>query len=224
MADLKLAAQPRTQIGRKVRQLREAGLVPIVVYGKGLETLHLQVSARNLERVFSLGGGSQLLEIVVEGGSTTNVLLRELQRNPVNHRYLHADFYAVNMLEKQEVTSQVIGVNAPEFEVGLMMLQALDSVTISALPSDIPASIEVDLSELSLENSITIADLPVLPGVEYVNDLEEAVFTVIATREEELDEEPVLDEDAEPEVIGEEGEAEDGQAQAEESEESEAEE
>jgi large subunit ribosomal protein L25 len=203
MAELKLTAQPRTLFGRKVRQLREQGLVPVVVYGKTVEPSHLQVNHRNLERVLTHGGASQLFEVEVEGGAKTNVLLREVQRHPVNYRYLHADLYAVNMMEKQLVSIQVVAAGEePEFEVGLMLLQALDSINISALPADIPASIAVDISELSMENSITVADLPVIPGVEYTDALDEVVFTVVATREEELDE-PIVDEDAEPEVIGE---------------------
>lgn len=213
MADLKVSAQPRTLFGRKVRQLRERGLVPVVVYGGTMETAHLQVSERNLERLLTHGGASQLFEVNVEGGPTTNVLLRDFQRHPVSHRYLHADFYAVNMTEKQEVSIQIVATGEePEFEVGLMMLQALDAVMISALPADIPASIEVDISEVSMENSITIADLPAVPGVEYIDPAEEVVFTVVATREEDLDEE-IVDEDAEPELVGEEGE--EGQAEGE---------
>lgn len=203
MADLKLPAQKRTHFGRKVRQLRQKGIVPVVIYGKGQENSHLQVTERNLERVLTHGGASQLFEVEIEGGATTNVLLRDVQRNPVNHRFIHADFYAVNMREKQEVSIQVVGVGQePEFEVGLMLLQALDSVIISALPADIPASIEVDISELSLENSITIADLPAIQGVEYVGEPDEVVFTVVMTREEDLDEE-IVDDGAEPEVVGE---------------------
>jgi large subunit ribosomal protein L25 len=119
---------------------------------------------------------------------------------------MHADFYAVDMTQKQEVEIQVVAAGEePEFEVGLMLLQALDSVTISALPADIPASIEVDISELSMDNPITIADMPAIPGVEYVTPEEEVVFTVIATREEDLDEE-IAEEDVEPELVGEEGE------------------
>lgn len=206
MADLKIAAQPRHHFGRKVRQLREKGIVPVVVYGETIPATHLQVTERNLEYILSHGGASQLFEVNVEGGATTNVLLRDFQRDPVSHRFIHADFYAVDMTQKQDVSIQVVAAGEePEFEVGLMLLQALDSVNISALPADIPASIEVDISELSLENSITVADLPALSGVEYTDPPEEVVFTVVMTREEDLDEE-IVDEDAEPELVGEEGE------------------
>ncbi len=200
MSDLKLDAQPRTLTGRKVRQLRSQGLVPVVVYGKRQKPMNLQVQARSLERVLHQGGTSQLVQVQVEGGESLNVLIREVQRHPVNHQYLHADFYAVNMAEKQQVEVPVVAVGRPEsLATGLMMLQALDSVEVEALPADIPASIEVDVTGLALDEPITVADLPRLPGVEYLHDPEEVVFTMITTRVEE--EEEVVEEAAEPEVV-----------------------
>lgn len=201
MSDLKLDAQPRTVTGRKVRQLRNRGLVPVVVYGKQQQPMNLQVQARSLERVLHHGGTSQLVQVQVEGGESLNILIRDVQRHPVNHQYLHADFYAVNMAEKQQVEVPVVAVGRPESLVtGLMMLQALDSVEVEALPADIPASIEVDVTGLTPEEPITVADLPRLPGVEYLNDPEEVVFTMIATRVEE-EEEAEEEEAAEPEVV-----------------------
>jgi large subunit ribosomal protein L25 len=142
-----------------------------------------------------------LVQVVVEGGTTHNVLIREVQRHPVSHRYLHADFYAVNMNEKQEVSVPVVAAGKPAALVtGLMVLQGLDMVEISALPADIPASIEVDITGLDPENPITVAHLPTLPGVEYLNDPTEHLFTMIATREEVIEEEPT-EVEAEPEVV-----------------------
>ena len=203
MAELKLDARPRTLIGRKVRQLRTQGLVPVVVYGKTQEPINLQVTVRGLDRALQHGGLSQLVEVNVEGGATHNILVREVQRDPVTKHYLHADFYAVNMLEMQEVSISVVSVNRPENVVaGLMIFQALDSVEIRALPADIPASIEVNISRLDLEHPITIADLPSIPGVEYLNDPEEHVFTMITTRVVEEEEEEVEEVSVEPEVVG----------------------
>jgi large subunit ribosomal protein L25 len=201
MAELILSAQPRTITGRKVSQLRRQGLVPVVVYGQGNPPVSLQVPERQLELTLHHGGFSQLVRVQVEGGATHNVLIREVQRHPVSHHYLHADLYAVNMNEKQEVSVPVVGVGKPlALTTGLMVLQPLDIVEISALPADIPASIEVDITNLDLENPITVADLPVLSGVEYLNAPGEYIFSLIETREEVLEEEPV-EEAAEPEVV-----------------------
>lgn len=204
MPELKMTARPRQVTGRKVRRLRQQGWVPVVVYGKDQAPVNLQVSARQLELTLMHGGISQLVQVEVEGGATHNVLVREVQRHPVTRNFLHADLYAVNMSEKQEVSVPVTSVGRPEaLAAGLMVLQALDSVTIRALPSDIPGVIEADITHLSPEHPITVGDLPSLPGVEYVADPAEHVFSMIATRAavEEEEAEEVEEEMAEPEVV-----------------------
>ena len=216
MADLKLDAQPRTLTGRKVRQLRAQGLVPVVVYGNNQEPVNLQVNARSLELTLRHGGFSQLVEVNVQGGSKHNVLVRELQRHPVTNRFTHVDLYAVNMNEKQHSSVQVVSTGKPAAQAGgMMVLQERDSVDIEALPADIPATIEVDITELDLERPITIADLPQLPGVVYLGEESQTVFTLQLPRVEEI-EEPVAEEGAEPEVVGRESDEEDEAADNEE--------
>lgn len=207
MSTLQLEAQPRELTGRKVRQLRAKGLVPVVVYGNIDEPEILQIPERNLERTLQGGGSSQLVELQVEGGSKHNVLLRDIQRHPVRRTLMHADFYAVNMREKQEVDVSIVSINQPAAMAGgLLILQALDSVTLEALPTDIPAVIEVDITELNIDNAITVADLPHMEGVEYLTDAEEPVFTMQATREETAedlaDEEGLAEDGAVPELVG----------------------
>jgi len=203
MSELTINAFPRTVTRRKVRQLRREGLVPVIVYGEATQPVNLQVRSRELDRVLQHGGHSQLVTVSVEGGDTHNILVKEIQRDPVSREFLHADFYAVNMTEEQEVTVTVNSIGRPEALVtGLMFYQHLDAVHIRALPSDIPAEIEVDVTELDLENPITIADLPAVPGVTYVGEPDEIVFSLITTRVEEEEEEEEEEEMVEPEVLG----------------------
>jgi len=180
--------------------------VPVVVYGNIDEPEILQVNDRNLERTLQGGGASQLVELQVEGGQKHNVLIRDIQRHPVRRTLLHADFYAVNIREKQQVSVSIVSVNQPDAMAGgMLVLQAMDSIEIEALPTDIPAQIEIDISMLDLDNALTVADLPALNGVEYLAELDEAVFTMQVTREEEeapIDAEDVLEEGVEPELVG----------------------
>lgn len=208
MAELKLAAQPRTLVGRKVRQLRTQGLLPVVVYGKKQkEAASLQVETRTFERVLHAAGFSQLVTIDVDGGTSHNVLIRDIQRHPVTHTPIHVDFYAVDMTEKQQVAIPVHSTGkVAAMESGLMVYQSLDQITVEALPADIPSSVEIDISELTLENSILVSDLPEIQGVSYVNEPDEAIFTLITTRgaaeeEEEAEDELIEDEGAEPELV-----------------------
>lgn len=202
MSELKLSAQPRSLTGRKVRQLRRAGLVPVTVYGKKQTAESLQVVERSFERVLQAAGFSQLVQIDVEGGSTHNVLIRAVQRHPVTHSFLHADFYAVDLTEKQQVQVPVHSTGKPAaLAQGLIVLQSLDHVTVEALPTNIPTHIDVDITNLSLENPITVANLPVIEGVEYINDAEDAVFTMVVTRAAESDAADGVPAVAEPELV-----------------------
>ncbi len=214
MSELKLDAQLRELKGRKVRQLRRQGIVPVTVYGQGEEPMSLQVDARNLDFLLHHGATSQLVELTVDGGEVKNVLVRDIQRDPVRHFLMHADFYAVNMRQKQIVTVPIHGVGEPDaLAAGLMMLQALDQVEIEALPAAIPAVIEVDVTSLTLEDSITVSDLPQMDGVEYTTPLDETVFTMVAARTAEEEEEEMLEgeEMIEPEVVGAEDEDEEAE-------------
>lgn len=202
MSDLKLDAQPRTLVGRKVRQLRRQGLVPVTIYGKKQTAENLQVVERSLDRVLRAAGFSQLVQVDVEGGSTHNVLIRDVQRHPVTHSFLHADLYAVDLTEKQQVQVPVHATGKPEtLAQGLMVLQSLDHVTVEALPGNIPTHIDVDITNLSLEHPITVAQLPVIEGVEYQNDAEDSLFMMIVTRAAEADAAAEAANSAEPELV-----------------------
>lgn len=205
MAELKLAAQPRTLIGRKVRQLRTQGLLPVVVYGKKIQdATSLQVETRSFERILHAAGHSQLVTIAVDGGATHNVLIREVQHHPVTHIPTHVDFYAVDMSEKQQVAIPVHATGKVAImEAGLMVLQSLDTVTVEALPANIPANVEVDITNLTMETPVTVGDLPVIEGVAYVNDPDESIFMLIATRggAQEASDEAEDETSAEPELV-----------------------
>ncbi len=205
MSDLKFTAQPRTLVGRRVRQLRRQGLVPATLYGKTLAAQNLQFAERTFERVIQAAGFSQLVQVDVEGGSTHNVLIRAVHRHPVTHSFMHVDLYAVDLTVKQQVQVPVHSTGKPAALVtGVMVLQALEHVTLEALPRDIPTHLEVDITDLTTDNSITVAQLPVIAGVEYLNAPEDAIFTMLATRsEEETEAVPEAEVEAEPALVGE---------------------
>lgn len=201
MSELKLEANRRELTGRKVGQLRRQGLVPVVVYGNIKQPVNLQVDIKLLERVLHSGGDTRLVEVTVSEGGKHNVLVKNVQREPVGHRLLHADFYAVNMAEKQHVSVPLVAAGKPLGMVaGLMVLKLHEAIRIEALPADIPGEIEIDITPLTLERPITIADLPQVRGVSYLDDAEEVLFNLQHTREEAA-EEAAEEVAAEPEVV-----------------------
>ena len=203
MSDLKIEAAHRSLTGRKVSQLRRQGLVPVVVYGNVSAPESLQVDARLLERALHAGGATRVVEVSVKGGSVHNVLVKNVQREPVGHSLLHADFYAVNMSEKQRVMVPIVPIGKlGGTTTGVMVLQIHETIHIEALPADIPSEIEVDVAMIALDRAITIADLPVLKGITYLDPEEEILFNMQETRAE-LAEEAAEAEgtSAEPEVV-----------------------
>ena len=208
MSTLTLNANARSLTGRKVRRLRPEGIIPVVIYGRGLDPQNAQVDSMEFERVLRDGGNSQLVKIHLEG-QEHNVLVREIQRHPVRHNLLHADFYAVSMTETQHVSVPLVSVGTADASADVVMVQAMDHVEIEALPANIPAFIEVDVSVLEGPESepITVANLPNIPGVTYISDPDEPIYSLILSRaavsqdEEELEDE-LLASGAEPEVIG----------------------
>jgi large subunit ribosomal protein L25 len=204
MSDLNLKAEQRNITGRKVSQLRREGLVPVVVYGAISAPINLQVAARDLERTLHAGGASQVVSVAVAGGSKHNVLIKSIQREPVSHSLMHADFYAINMNEKQHVSvSLVASGKASGMAAGLMFYQPHEMLRIEALPADIPAEIVMDIEALTLETPIHVRDLPVVKGVAYLDDPDEVVFSLITTRagEAETTEEEAEEGEIEPEVV-----------------------
>jgi large subunit ribosomal protein L25 len=200
MDELKLVADRRELTGRKVGQLRRQGLVPVVVYGNVKQPVNLQVDIKMLERMLHAGGDTRVVEVTVSDGGKHNVLVKNVQREPVGHRLLHADFYAVNMSEKQRVTVPLVAIGKPGGMVtGVMVLKLHEAIHIEALPADIPGEIEVDISAMTMERPITIADLPNVKGVSYVDDPEEVLFNLQLTREEVAEEAAAAE--AEPEVV-----------------------
>ncbi len=215
MSDLNLTADPRSLTGRKVRQLRRGGLVPVVVYGRVDTPVNLQVDRISLEKALHHGAMSQLVRITVSDGQQHNVLIRDTQRDPVTAHLLHADFYAVSMTETQEADVALVGIGVPAVMAGNeLILQNLDTITVEALPADIPASIEVDLTGLTGDQPIFVSDLVATPGVTFLAEPDEVIFSIVASRvdAEEEDEEDALEalealdyggdeEPVEPEVI-----------------------
>ncbi|RLT45550.1 MAG: 50S ribosomal protein L25 [Chloroflexi bacterium] len=207
MSELRIDAQLRDVTGHKVKHLRKQGMVPVVIYGQDSQPVNAQVDSMNLDRLLHTGGATQLVELTMTGGGLHNVLIREVQRHPVRRNPTHVDFYSVNMLAKQQVRVPVVVVGRlPSSAAGMVLIQAMSDVEIEALPSAIPAHIEVDISVLNGTDTerITIAGLPVLAGITYLDDADESVFSLIASRTEtEADKTGIEgDVEAEPEVIG----------------------
>jgi len=195
---LELKAQKREIFGKQVKGLLEGGFVPVEVYGNGSENLHLQVSFKELKKIYKEAGESSLINIIVDGDKNGfPVLIKDIQFNPVFDTIIHADFYLVNMKEKieAEIPLIFIGESPAVKEFGGVLVKAIDQVEIEALPSDIPHSIDVNLSVLvEMYQSIHVKDLEIPKGVRLLTDPETVVVKVIEVAKEKEIVVPVVEE------------------------------
>ncbi len=226
MDTITLKLSPREITGRKVSQLRRQGMVPVHMYGRGIDSLPLQVEGSVLRTLIPRAARNIPIEVEIEGGKGDNVcFIREIQRHPVTEDLLHVDFMRVDVTRR--ITAAVpidLQGEAPAVEnMEGTLLQTLPTLEVQALPMNIPAVFTIDVTDLDdFEKSIRVSDLTIPEDVTVVNDADEMVARVIAPRLEE--EEAVEEEGLEEGIEGEEGEeGVEGAAEGEEAGEAEAE-
>ncbi len=212
-----LHARPRAERGKSAaRAMRRAGRTPAVVYGHTTANQELSVDTLELDRLLSLISiDNTLIDLSIENGRASKVLIRELQRHPFKPFVYHVDFYEVTAGEKLQVNVPVhlIGVPVGVREEGGVLQQPLHEVEVECLPANIPEEVQLDVSRLEIGDHITVATLRI-PDAEILDDPELTVCsvvppTIVKEPEEEVEaEEGVL----EPELIGEEDEGEPGEA------------
>lgn len=185
---MELQAQHRTVLGKKVSALRRQGLVPCNVYGKGKESLPLQVPAHDLQTLLHRAGHNDVVTLTVpaaEGYRRTThetVMVRELETDPVSNQLLHAAFMRVGARDHIEVAVDlVLTGEAPgeKLKKGTVV-PGQSSIHVTGTPASVPSVIEVDVSSLQeTTDVIRVKDLQLPRGVEAVTDSEAVVATLI---------------------------------------------
>ena len=187
----KLSAKLREILGRKTRKFRKDGLIPAVVYGKGIEAKNLWVRNLEMEKFLKNSGESTIIELTLEGGEKFNVVINEIQRDPVRDTLSHVDFFRVRMDEKieKDVPLEFVGESPAVKEQGGMLVKSLDELPVKCFPGDLPGEINIDISVLkTFEDRISVADLRLSDKIEVLIDPETVIATVEEPRsQEELD-------------------------------------
>lgn len=183
--------------------LRGEGNVPGVVYGYKMETTPITVSEIDLIKTLRESGRNGVISLEI--GKSTNVVLSDYQMDSLKGSFKHVDFLAINMSEEIDVdaTVHLVGESPGEKEGGVVT-QPNREVTIRVKPSDIPDSVDIDISELAIGDSVSVSDIRDKFSFEILNDDDFLLISVTAPRtEEELEELETTDEgEEEPEVIG----------------------
>ena len=200
MADtLTISLDPRTLIGKKVKNLRKSGIIPVHLYGQGLDSQALQCEAKTLYRLLSEAGMNTPITVTIPGQEEQRLtFVREIQWDPMRGELLHVDFLNVDVAN--EITAMVPIVltgespaaqNTPDASVG----QLLREVEVRALPLDVPSEIPVDLG-LIVEpgDVIRLSDITLPDRVSSLTDLDEVIARIEIIRAEvEVEEEESLE-------------------------------
>jgi large subunit ribosomal protein L25 len=168
MSRPKLSAQPRSVQGKAVKHLRGDGVLPAVVYGRGHDSTMIQLDAHEFELLRRRTGRNTLVDLSLDGGKATPVLLQTVQEHPVTRRPLHADFLVVAMTEEMtvDVAVAMVGSSSAIDRMGGVLLHLRESVQVRALPDNLPSSLELDITSLeSFDDVLHVSDLSVPEGV-----------------------------------------------------------
>jgi large subunit ribosomal protein L25 len=201
-----LEAKTRAESGKGVaRKLRGEGKIPAVIYGHGREPEALVIDTVAFSKTLGSVSGATIIEVTVDGKAPVKALIREIQRNPIRPAdVIHLDLYEVKADEKITVKVPVHLVGTPDGvrNSGGILDHSIREMEIEVFPGDIPASIDIDVTALTIGHSIYVRDVTV-PKVKVLNDPNIPVCSVVAPRAEEVvapvpGEVPVT---AEPELI-----------------------
>ena len=205
MATASLTASRRTDTGKGVaRSLRRDGRIPAVIYGhnRAPEALAL-VSAAFGRLLTGISAGSTILDVTVDGQAPVKALIREIQRHPLRATdILHVDLYEVSANEKitLEVPVHLVGTSDGVRNFGGILDQVLHKLQIRVFPADIPAGIDIDVTNLGIGKSIFVRDVKLAKG-EILNEPTLPVCSCVAPRTEETTAAATTEAPTEPELI-----------------------
>ena len=186
---------------RAARRLRRTGSIPGVVYGGGEDPVAFQVDSRTLRLALQHAGA--VLDLQVDGSGGTPVVVKELSRHPVTGVTLHIDLLRVRLDQAIQATVvlELTGADdAPGVKEGGILEQPTRELTVEALPNDIPDSLQHDVSEMVIGDTLTLAAVSAPANVKLIDDPETVIATLTPPRLQ-VEEEPGIEE--ETELVGE---------------------
>jgi len=184
--EVTLKAEMRESQGKEAaKKLRDGGRVPAVLYGKGAKSLPLSLDAHEVVRLFqSISVENTIVDLNIEGEKgPVQTLVREVQIHPLRPELLHVDFYRIRkgVRVELEVPVHLLGVPEGVKTGGGTLQQVVHNLPIKCLPTQIPASVDIDVTKLGLGDAVHVSDL-VLADVEILLDPGQTICTVAAQK------------------------------------------
>lgn len=192
---LKLAAAQREETGSRLsRRLRENGFIPASLYAGGDQPTLLKLEANKWMR--HLTDQLNLVNIEITGAGNQMAAVREIQRDPLSQAVIHVDFFKISMDQVTEFSVRIIFEGSPAgVSEGGVTTVASDFVAVECLPTDVPDTISVDISELEIGQSINAGGITLPEGLKLISDPGMTIVSITTIRvvEEEKPEEEVVE-------------------------------
>lgn len=174
------------------KSLRREGSIPGILYGAKTTPAMLSVDAHKLEQIVKKGNINQLLlNLTIKDANILgkSAMIKELQRHPITHEFLHVDFYEVAMDKKIRISIPITTVGKSKgVELGGILQIIRREIDVFCYPNQIPETLTVDISELDIGDSIHIEEIPLPKGIEIPADVNFTVITVLSQKAEAIPE------------------------------------
>ncbi len=184
----KILADKRTVFGKKVKDLREKGFVPAVVYGGTDEPMPLSVRSQELLKAYQHVGESGMIELTIKDGGKKSVLINEIAFDPIKLSPLHVDFHevATDKPIRVHVPFVFIGESDAVKSLGGVLIKVMHEIEVEALPKNLPHEIIVDLGVIrAFTDTISLQDIKSPHGVELIGERDAFIAKVVPPRTEE---------------------------------------
>lgn len=185
MQQAKLEVQQRNTFGKQgARDLRKEGGVPAVLYGRAQDTVAIQLDARTFRQFLRTYGENVIINMEVSAGNTETVIIKEIQRHPVDkQRLIHADFIRISLDEPVTSAVPVVLVGSPQgVQEGGVLEFPLRQVTLHCLPMQMPNDITIDVGHLDIGDAIHISELTLDEEIDILDEPERIIATVSQPR------------------------------------------
>ncbi|HIL41044.1 MAG TPA: 50S ribosomal protein L25 [Methylococcales bacterium] len=174
-----LSGKIREKTGKvATKEVRRNGEIPAVLYGLK-DNLSFSVCADNLKDILTAKGQNALIDLNLEGNKKRKVIIKEFQSHPLKERWVHVDFLEVDVVKpvKVNVDVHLIGKSAGE-KMGGLVHQVLKSIHVECLPTDIPQSVDLDVTAVELGQVLHVSDLSIPDKVKILHEPNEAIVSV----------------------------------------------
>jgi len=188
MAEILVDAKSRADRGKNAaRRLRASGRIPAIVYGGKKDALAVSVDPKTLLRVLrSESGRNTILSLDLGDAGRASAILKSWQVDPVNEKFIHADFYRIAMDVAIRVKIPILAkgeARGVKVDAGILEV-IMRELEVECLPGDIPERIEVDVTDLGLHGAIRVSELKVSDKVKVLDEADQIVVHVVSVKEE----------------------------------------